>query len=91
MLGVKGSQVQILSARQENAGDLRKRRAPFLLVRDHPSKTYRFGAQMASVTKTEYARLLNAEGASLGTIATKTGISKRTFCELFAVRHRSMS
>ena len=30
MLGVKGSQVQILSARQNVAGDLRKRRSPFV-------------------------------------------------------------
>jgi hypothetical protein len=40
----KGSQVQILSARQNKAGDLRKRRSPFSLVSGRPSKTPRFEA-----------------------------------------------
>ncbi|GIM93247.1 hypothetical protein Ato02nite_050400 [Paractinoplanes toevensis] len=42
MAWIKGSQVRILSARQNKAGDLRKRRSPFSLDQDYSPKTHRF-------------------------------------------------
>jgi hypothetical protein len=73
---VKGSQVQILSARQKQAGDLRKRRSPFSLDEDHPPKTHRFQVWVAATRPIAVrSSILAAVDQATGSQAARTTLS----------------